>query len=508
VATQLPKSYLHVPPSFQITVDSERIQFQYWERRLAELHYFPLLVDSKNLYKESDDWAEPRNCHMVFLYMGFDPIRAAVSSGGRNKASLFVYSRKSGRLVQEMEDARGYLKLCNGGSKYAQGLTVIIDDFGGNLPLTPTKQDISFGHSGKSHEQNLSAWAGAFAHCYWEHFADIFGNSKGVLSREVIRHIPTVQDILSNKFCAVPATLSQTKMFSTFEYMQFHIQKNTHYIRCKKGEYVYDWVQREGTQIKFNIKGATTAKKTKAAIRKPRKKRAKPGDDTMSADISEDVPPARATRSVVDYTPTGVGSLWENQEDDTVISMEEFHEDPELKGTPKEPYQKDSDTCGEMKPRAVKPQKNIGVGTKASAKKEPEQSENGSSQNEEVEKLVKELRENLAQKDIQVKAAVKTVGALRTEVTALRKQKQQSATPPAVAAAAPKEEQGLTTSCIDQEEHQTELKMLRERCEAQASEMNRYQEENEALQRSVNVHKEVIKNLRRTIVGLGELDDL
>jgi hypothetical protein len=118
LATQLPKSYLHIPSTFQITVDSERIQCQYLERRLAELHYFPLMVDPHNSYKVAADWELSRNHHLVHIYIGFDPVRA-LESGRDTKASLFVYSRGSGRLLNEIEDARGYVNLTSSGTKYA-----------------------------------------------------------------------------------------------------------------------------------------------------------------------------------------------------------------------------------------------------------------------------------------------------------------------------------------------------------------------------------------------------
>ena len=42
------------------------------------------------------------------LYLGFDsPARSKVNT--KNKASLLVYSRKSGRLVIEVEDASGVI---------------------------------------------------------------------------------------------------------------------------------------------------------------------------------------------------------------------------------------------------------------------------------------------------------------------------------------------------------------------------------------------------------------
>ena len=62
---------------------------------------------------------------------------------------------------------------------FCQGLTVIIDDIGGHLPLNPTKEQIAFGEEdrGEIHKDNLFRLPGeaqmidrilqAFAACRW-----------------------------------------------------------------------------------------------------------------------------------------------------------------------------------------------------------------------------------------------------------------------------------------------------------------------------------------------------
>jgi hypothetical protein len=228
----------------------------------------------------------------VKIFLGFDPERAA--SDSNNKASLLVYSRKSGRLVKQEDDARGRLSLVNSGTDYAQGLTVIVDDSEGRLPLTPTKQDIAFGTEthGKIHEQNLYAWVGAFAHCYWQHFFTMF-KTKQALGAEVVSHIDEVRDFLAAP--TVPASMRQMEKFSTFQYMTFQIYRKTGNIRCTRtGRKVYDWKgDGVGTQIKFTKVAPPPAKKPAAKkTKKPRaatkksRKRVKTGRVSVSGEDS------------------------------------------------------------------------------------------------------------------------------------------------------------------------------------------------------------------------------
>lgn len=105
------------------------------------------------------------------LFMGFDRHRITdpdvdTDTGEKKEnknASLYFYSRHSGRQIKSIPDARHILGLSSSSTNYASALTIIIDDVGGNLPLDPTKQDISFGleNKGAIHEENLFAWVGA-----------------------------------------------------------------------------------------------------------------------------------------------------------------------------------------------------------------------------------------------------------------------------------------------------------------------------------------------------------
>lgn len=107
MANLIPRNYLHIPPEFEVTVMDTPLVFQYWERRLAELHHFPIIIDPSHDFGCAADWHLPNAGNNLSLYLGFDPLRSKVKS--KNKASLLVYSRKSGRLVIEVEDACGVI---------------------------------------------------------------------------------------------------------------------------------------------------------------------------------------------------------------------------------------------------------------------------------------------------------------------------------------------------------------------------------------------------------------
>ena len=44
------------------------------------------------------------------------------------------------RLIKDYRDARGELLLSAGGTDFCQGLTIVVNDKHGMLPLNPTKQ--------------------------------------------------------------------------------------------------------------------------------------------------------------------------------------------------------------------------------------------------------------------------------------------------------------------------------------------------------------------------------
>eukprot|EP00545_Synedropsis_sp_CCMP1620_P013339 CAMPEP_0119009490 /NCGR_PEP_ID=MMETSP1176-20130426/4400_1 /TAXON_ID=265551 /ORGANISM="Synedropsis recta cf, Strain CCMP1620" /LENGTH=600 /DNA_ID=CAMNT_0006962013 /DNA_START=95 /DNA_END=1897 /DNA_ORIENTATION=- len=246
----LPRNYLHVPPKFKVMVDAEPVVFQFWEKRLAELHVFPsICIDPKHSFELAMDWHYPNNGHTVSMYVGFDPIRANVSN--KNKAALLIYSRKSGRLVREIEDARGMLGLATGGTDFGQGLTVIIDDHVGCLPLTPTKQDIAFGNeiAGKIHETNLTSWIGAFTHVYYQHFLGKFG-TKSSLGDEVKSHEQEVEHAFKRNTVVSDLQTLRHGNFSTGSGISFSRGISKGKIRCvnKKSN---RWVSGKATLINF-----------------------------------------------------------------------------------------------------------------------------------------------------------------------------------------------------------------------------------------------------------------
>jgi len=264
LVTLLPKTYLHIPDGFEVIIDSKTLCFKYWEQRLSEIHKFTLKIDPNHSFTMAQDWHYPNHGHFVCLYLGFDPFRACIEND--NKASLLIYSRKSGRLVKEIEDARGQLGLSSGGTDFAQGLTVILDDLHGNLPLTPTKQDIAFGQEacGKIHEKNLMSWIGAFSHLYYQHFLEVYG-SKADLRAEVLSHQGDLKKLRD------PVSL-ESGNFSSFEELTFKVSRQEK-IRCmnrKKAK----WVSRSDSAVKFRKPApALPVKNTivKAPVAKKRK---------------------------------------------------------------------------------------------------------------------------------------------------------------------------------------------------------------------------------------------
>ena len=138
---EMPRQYIHVPSTLDVRVDNKPIAFSYWQQRLVELTSFQVKVDPHHPFTTAQDWRDPAEGYTLRIYVGFDPIH---QEKGSAFASLLVYSRQSGRLIKHSKDALGVLGLPTGGTDYAQGLTILVDDFHGKLPLNATKQDVSF----------------------------------------------------------------------------------------------------------------------------------------------------------------------------------------------------------------------------------------------------------------------------------------------------------------------------------------------------------------------------
>jgi hypothetical protein len=155
---KLPQYYIHID-RINLQVNQKSISSTYWQRRLVEFTKFQVHVNKQTLLYEfpkgkGDDWV---TCgYPLRVFLGFNPLRLG-------SLTLLIYSRKSGRLIKQIDDARHVLGLSHSGSDYCQGLTVIVDDYNGMLPLTPSKQDIAFSEEsgGEAHEHNFFSWVGA-----------------------------------------------------------------------------------------------------------------------------------------------------------------------------------------------------------------------------------------------------------------------------------------------------------------------------------------------------------
>jgi hypothetical protein len=224
LADELPKKYLHIPQSMTIVINKQRLNFRYWEHRLAELTQFVIGVDKQNSLQDNHFWKTTTTTtdgaittttttptHLR-IFCGFDVYRLGDTAANNKKpsASLMVYSRESGRLIKEYPDARNLLELTHGGSDFCQGLTILLDDYQNTLPLSPTKQDLSFGLEtyGKTHEQNLWAMVGAVAHLYWHIHHDQFGKSKKALTMGVEESLIQVERY-KDSFLKQPSVVQQ-----------------------------------------------------------------------------------------------------------------------------------------------------------------------------------------------------------------------------------------------------------------------------------------------------------
>ena len=185
---ELPKHYIHIPTFFDVRIDSKKVLFFYWQQRLVELNVFHCFINPVKLFSDDPNWKELSTEHYpVRILCGFNPLRR--SENVSSSCCLYIYSRYSGRLIKTDSDARNLLGLTNSGTHYCQGLTVIVDDSDGRLPLNPTKQDIAFGEeaSGGDHQKNLYAWTGAITYVYYNYYLDQCGGlmSKTLLTEKV-----------------------------------------------------------------------------------------------------------------------------------------------------------------------------------------------------------------------------------------------------------------------------------------------------------------------------------
>jgi len=90
-------------------------------------------------------------------------------------------------LIKHEPDARHMLGLNASGSTYCSGLTVLIDDIDGKLPLNPTKQDVAFGEqaNGDVHKKNLFIWVGSITKFFYDYHLAKYFNKKQRLTAKI-----------------------------------------------------------------------------------------------------------------------------------------------------------------------------------------------------------------------------------------------------------------------------------------------------------------------------------
>jgi hypothetical protein len=197
---KLPYLYIHLH-ALDIIVDGTTIETAYWEKRLVETSQFNVAIeDSQPWSKTGTDWYRDPTAGVqsndIRFFAGFDPYRCKEPRSVRCKEprsviastlKVYTYSRASGRLIKVETDPRGDFGLNSGSTDFKQGLTIIIDDVNGTLPLNPTKQDTAFGHSehGQLHSENLKQWTAAITHFFWTYHFEQLGKSKCALTEAV-----------------------------------------------------------------------------------------------------------------------------------------------------------------------------------------------------------------------------------------------------------------------------------------------------------------------------------
>lgn len=249
--------------------------------KLVELHKIPLIIDRNNDFRFAEDWTVPAqedSTYILNVSIGFDPMRANPLRGtrqvptmentfiGGQACSLLIYSRVSGRLFLKHDDARGVLRLNNSGTHFCQGLTIIVDDYEGRLPLTPTKESLAFGleEHGKIHERNLYAWLGAIANLYWTHFYTKH-KTKGSLGEAIKSKVDDVIQLRREEGTTLPTLKDST--FSTVENVAFHRNLVQNLIRPIKSPGQPIWIEGPDTLIKLvqNPRPKPKKKKPKSA---------------------------------------------------------------------------------------------------------------------------------------------------------------------------------------------------------------------------------------------------
>lgn len=283
--------------------------------KLVELHQIPLIIDRRNDFRTAEDWLIPENeedTYEIKVSIGFDPSRAN-PHGSQNSAdgtsknfiggqacSLLIFSRISGRLFLKHDDARGVLRLTNSGTNFCQGLTIIVDDYEGHLPLTPTKESLAFGMEdyGKIHERNLYAWLSALANVYWTYFHNMY-KTKRALGNAVKAKISRINQLEQKEAIDLPTLRFGT--FSTVEKLCFSRERVKDSIRPYKSE-LTKWTSGPSTLVKLGEwKAPKPKKQPNAAKKRKASDLALDGYDSDGNDLMSGAPPP----SVLDAVTNG-----------------------------------------------------------------------------------------------------------------------------------------------------------------------------------------------------------
>lgn len=260
----LPLYYLHLH-AVEVNVAGHIVDTCHWEKRLVEMSHFDVAMDKTRSWSTNGpDWyLDPiqtggRNTdNVIRFFAGFDPYRckgqpdeeSSNSTKARkckarspkkpqgppmaNSPSLrvYTYSRASGRLIKVQTDPRGDLGLVSASSDYKQGLTLIIDDYNGTLPLNPTKQDTAFGHSehGAVHAENIKHWTAAIIRFFWTYHYKQAGESKFGLAETVYGSLKDVEDAYRGDYPRVVPLPLSLGTFIRFSNIKFDFVKSNGY---------------------------------------------------------------------------------------------------------------------------------------------------------------------------------------------------------------------------------------------------------------------------------------
>jgi hypothetical protein len=188
IKTMLPEHYINLPAQgmFEFDIDNGRVDFSYWQHRLVELTKFEVYIPTNQPFEHlpDADWDKPSSDkYPLSIYCGFDAQRLDQNmrlKQGTSSCVLYIHSCQAGRLVKKEIDARHMLGLGTSGVDFTQGLTVIINDVAGKLPLTPTKDGIAWSEqaNGDIHRKNLLSWAGGVAAFFWTHHKNTAGQGR------------------------------------------------------------------------------------------------------------------------------------------------------------------------------------------------------------------------------------------------------------------------------------------------------------------------------------------